>query len=381
MHILFVANYYFGNPDVVKLSTELAKGKHRISVVTCVRNTDKNTHIEGINAVETRPLITIHSIGYPLSFPFSRVYKLVRKEGVDIIYTLNDLSTNTAIAALVSRLTNVPLVYKIQGIGSTTNHLLVDTLVKVYCMTVERLIMARAKRTILDSKCLVSEAIRSGVKKGSIVIIPYGVNYGYFDPERLEVRKNGTLLRHKLNIDGKIVVGYVGRLVPVKGLFYLILALKQIQSEYPNVVLLVVGDGPQRKSLETTVRDLGVKAIFVGWQSDVLVYYAVMDIFVLPSLSEALPNVMLEAMAMRKSIVATEVGMNPDLIINGRNGFLVPVQNPEQIGSALKKLIENSDLRRSMGLISRQAVKETFSWEKIVPRFEKLCDDVYAGEN
>lgn len=381
LHILLVANYYFGNPDVVKLSTELTKRKHRISVVTCVRNADKNTHVEGIDIVEIKPLITIHSVGYPLSFPFSKIYKLVRKESVDIIYTLNDLSINTAMAALVSRLTNIPLVYKIQGIGSATNHLLVDALVKVYCRTVERLIMARAKRTILPSKRLMSEAIRYGIKKSSIVIIPFGVNFGYFDPDRPEVKKNAALLRHKLSIDDKIVVGYVGRLVPVKGLAYLISAMKRIQTEFPNVVLLVVGDGPQRRSLETTARDLGVKAIFVGWQSDVLLYYSVMDIFVLPSLFEGLPNVMVEAMAMRKSIVATEVGVNPDLIIDGKNGFLVPVQDSEQIGSALKKLIKNSDLRRSMGLISRQVVRKTFSWEKIIPEFEKVYSDVYADEN
>lgn len=377
-----MAKHYFGNPDVVRLCTELARRKHRVSVVTCFRRVDRHTCKGAVDILEVKPLLTVDVLNYPLSFPFSKIYRIVEKQGVDIVHALNDLSTNTTTAASVSWLTEVPFVYTIQGINMGPTHLsVVDNLVELYDWTIERLIAARARKVIFPSKYLVSGARKLGVKSSKIVIIPCGVDYNYFDPERPEVRKEAALLRDKLNIVDDIVVGYVGRLISDKGLKYLIWAIKQIQREYPNIVLLVVGDGPQRGNFETMVKDSKVKAIFIGWQDDVLPYYAVMDIFVLPSLCEGVANVMLEAMAMKKAIVATDVGGNPDLVVNGENGFLVPVADYQRIAFALKKLIENGDLRRRMGAISRQIVKKTFSWETIVPKVEKVYDEVYADEN
>lgn len=362
MNILFVAKQYFGNPDFVKLSTELARKKYRISVATCFRAVDRPMKKDDINIFEIKPLIRIRGLSaYPLSFPFSKMYRIVLKEGVNVIHALDDYSTNTATAALVSWTTNVPFVCTIQGMGARTGHPLVDTTIKLYDQTVERAITRGTSKVILLSKHLFLRATKLGVDKSKVAVIPAGVNYDFFDPERPEVKNKANLLRKELNIADDVVIGYVGRLIPTKGVAHLMLAVKQIQRENPNIVLLIVGDGPQRRELRTMSKDLRIKAIFTGWQDDTAPYYALMNIFTLPSFSEGLPNVVLEAMSMEKPIVATDVGGVPDLVKNGENGYLVPVRDYQQMTLALRKLVLDSDLRASMGSLSRQKIKRFFT--------------------
>lgn len=379
MRVLFVAKNYFGNPDLVRLSADLARRKHRVSVATCFRRIDKCRYKEGVNIYEIHPLITIHSIhsqAQPLSLPFSKIYRIVRDEEIEVIHALMDYSLNSAIAAFVSKVMGIPFVCTIQGVGARTTNPIINAGIDLYNRTVERLMAKRAKKVILLTKSLISRAKKLGAEEGKIAIIPSSVDYVHFDPGQPEVKRKAAMLRNELNIGDNIVVGYVGRLIPLKGLTYLMLAMKQIQDKHPNVVLLVIGDGPQRPQLEMMARDLKIKTIFTGWQADVTPYYAVMDIFVLPSLFEGLPNVMLEAMTMKKSIVATQVGGNADLITNGENGFLVPIRDNQRIASALEELIKNSDMRMRMGDINRQIVEKNFSWEIVVPKIEKLYNSL-----
>jgi len=372
LRILYVAKHFFGNPDLVKLSAELAKRNYDINIATSFGSFKRPRPEEDINIFEIGSLITIHKVGYKLSFPFSKIYKAVKGLGVDVIHALSDYSTNTALAAFVSKTLNVPFVYTIQGVSTRLGFRVVDTAMELYDWTIERLIARTARKVILLSKRLMSRARKLDIEEINMEVIPSGIDSDVFNPERPEVKKNAALLRDKLDIGDNIVVGYVGRLIPSKGLTYLLSAVKQIQFKHPNVVLLVVGDGPQRTELEVMAKDAKIRAIFAGWQAETPPFYALMDTFVLPSFFEGLPNVVLEAMAMRKPVVATNVGGNADLVVNGENGFLVPVRDDGQIAFALNKLIENTDMRRRMGQVNRQMVEKIFSWDAVVPRVEKL---------
>lgn len=376
MHILYVAKQYFANPDLVRLSEEIAHRNHDVSVVTSFRSFDKQEYRRNISIFEVNPLITIHSIGYKVAFPCARIYRIIKELHVEIVHALNDYSAHTASAAVASRLANVPFVYTVQGVGTRTESLVVDTLIKLYDRTVKSQIAKSAQKVILLSKSLISRARELGVDDSKTAIIPSGIDHAYFDPERHEVEEKAELLREKLDVNDSIVVGYIGRLIPAKGLVYLISAIKQIQGEHPHIALVIVGDGPQRKTLEIMAKNLGIKSIFTGWQVNTLPFYALMDIFVLPSFFEGLPNVILEAMAMEKPIVAAHVGGVPDLVMNGKNGFLVPVRDYKSIAEALKVLITNRNLRKRMGKLNRQIVKESFSWDKIVGKVETVYNEL-----
>lgn len=371
-----MAKHYFGNPDLVRLSSELAKRGHSIRVATSFREVDKTPQNGDIEISEIKPLMTINSLPYSFTFPFSKIHKIAKEQDTEVVHALHDYSTNTAAAAAFAWVHEIPFVYTIQGIGAKTGHLIADALIDIYDRTVETAIASKSRRVVLLSARLMSRARELGVKESNVVVVPSGVDSEHFNPDRAEAKRKAQMLRNQLNIDDKIVIGYVGRLIPKKGLTYLFSAAKRIQDKHSNIVLLVIGDGPQRQELEAMARDFGLETIFTGWQSDVLPYYALMDMFVLPSFFEGLPNVVLEAMAMRKAIIATTVGGNPDLVLNRQNGFLVPPGDVEALKIGIETLASDTDLRLKMGRESRAIAKRSFDWNIIVPKAEKVYEGI-----
>lgn len=377
MNVLLVAEYYVANPDFVRLGEELATRGHNVSVATSMRPVDAFSTENGVKLFEINPLFTIYKIPHTLSFPIGQIRRIITRKKIDVIHAVNDHSTNVAAAALVSMATGKPFVYTIQGPGTRTGHLLVDSLVSTYDLTVERWLAKRADKVVLLSSGLFSTAEKLRAKRGKVAIVPSGIDFVRFNRERREVKERTAQLRDEWKIDDDIViVGYAGRLVPAKGLTFLFSAVKQIEDKHSNIVLLIVGDGAQRGELEAVAKGLKVRTIFAGWQHDMLPFYALMDIFVLPSFFEGLPNVVLEAMAMKTAVVATAVGGNPDVLANGENGFLVPVKNTSKLASALDRLVEDRNLRVKMGLNNRLKVERDFRWSSAVEKVEKIYYEV-----
>jgi len=376
VHLLFTAKQYFGNPDFVRLSVELAHKAHHISVVTSFREGDRQIRLDDVDIYEAPYLIRVHSLSYPLSFPVSQLYRIVRSNDVDVIHALSDFSTHTASAAAVSAMTNVPFVYTIQSIGWKTNNLVSDALMELYEWSIARAIARKADKVILLSERLMPRAKKLNVKDNKIVVVPPGVDCNYFDPERPETKDRSAELRRKLDLGEDKIIGYVGRLFQGKGIHYLVSAMKEMKDEHSDVTLLIIGDGPERGNLERMTTTAGIKTLFAGWQSDVLPYYSLMDVFVLPSLFEGVPNVLLEAMAMGKPIVATNVGGNADLVEDGASGFLVSARDSQQIACALQKLIESSDLRLRFGRVSREKIVESFSLDEAVRKVERVYNEI-----
>lgn len=377
LRILFVAEYYFANLDLVKLSSELASRKHSVSVATSFRSIDKRETVKGITMFEMTPFVTIHSVPHSLSFPLSKMHEIIQEHDVEIVHALMDYSTNTAVASIVSKAMGIPFVYNVQGIGTRTGRFIVDALAESYDWTVERFISRNAKKLILLSGSLISRTRKLGIEDDKVVVIPSGVDCTRFDPKKPEVKRKVAQLRNDLSISqDEVVVGFVGRLVPAKGLIYLLEAVKHIIDEFPQTVLLIVGDGPQRAELQLKARAMNLKTVFTGYKTDTPPYYALMDIFVLPSFFEGLPGVVLEAMAMGKPVIATDVGGTSDLVAEGKNGFLVQARDAEQISAALEKLISDATARAKMGEESRRTVQRNFLWDNVVDKVETVYKEV-----
>jgi len=376
MNVLLVAEYYFANPGFVRISRELARRGHRVSVATSLRTVDRKPNDADVEIFEVKPLVTIYKIPHTLSFPVLQISQIIREKNIDVIHAPNDHSTNVAAAVLIAKALRRPFVYTLQGITTRIGNLLVDSIVGLYDLTVERWIAGEAQKVILLSESLIPPAV-NGLKidPKKIVVIPSGVDSQFFDPDLSEVREKASRLKDQFDLDNEIVIGYVGRLFKAKGLAYLFSALKEIQDKHSNIAILIVGDGAQRNELETMARELKVRTIFAGWQRNVAPFYYLMDIFVLPSLFEGLPNVILEAMAMKNAVVATNVGGNPDVLSNGKNGFLVPVRNVPELALALEKLIADENLRAQMGTINRQKIEEHFLWRKTTDKVEKVYSE------
>jgi len=201
-------------------------------------------------------------------------------------------------------------------------------------------------------------------------VIHSGVNLRRFK----NVPVDPSEMKRKLGIpEDSLVVGTAGRLTPVKGPEYLIQAAKEITAVRQDVSFVFLGDGEIRNQLEAMVEQLGLKenVKFLGWRQDVAEVMSIFDIFVLPSLNEGMGRVLVEAMALGKPIVASDIGGIPDLVVQGENGYLVPVGDVETLAVRTRELLDDSGKREEMGNTGRRYVAK-YSSEEMVEKIDRL---------
>jgi glycosyltransferase involved in cell wall biosynthesis len=171
-----------------------------------------------------------------------------------------------------------------------------------------------------------------------------------------------------------VVINMTARLHEKKGHTYLFQAAEHLRVRYPQVRVLVVGDGPQRAVLEAECRERGLAetVTFLGMRKDVADLLAASDLFVLPSLLEGLPGAVLEAMVMRCPVVATRVGGTEEIIEDGVHGLLIPPANVGALAGALERLITDAPLRESVIEAGYKHVLADFSLERMMQETEAL---------
>ena len=171
----------------------------------------------------------------------------------------------------------------------------------------------------------------------------------------------------------EIIVGTIANFYPSKGLKYLIEAAEHFKNKN-NIVFIVIGDGQERKKLELLIAkcQLQHKVLLLGQIPDAYKLLSSFDIFVLPSVKEGFPWVVIEAMAAKLPVIATNVGAVPEIIEDGKNGFVVEPARPEQIASRIQELLINEHLRQELGIQAHQTVLFKFPLEKMVREIENL---------
>lgn len=299
-----------------------------------------------------------------------RIFRLLRREKPDIVHT--HTSKAGLLGRLAAKLARVPSIihtphghvfFGYFGALKTKMFILFE---KLASRITDRIIALtpREKADYLSYKV---------TGEDRLVVIPSGIELHKYQPAPREERFK---LRIELGIpEHSVVAGTAGRLVPVKGPALLLQAFKQVISEHPDTCLVFAGDGPLRKSLEKNAVDMGLakKIVFTGWRDDMARILSVFDIFCLPSLNEGMGRVLVEAMALGKPVVASEVGGIPDLISPGKNGFLVPPRNPGELARQIIFLIENREEREKMGRVGKEMVP-AFSDEIMVKKISGLYE-------
>jgi glycosyltransferase involved in cell wall biosynthesis len=181
--------------------------------------------------------------------------------------------------------------------------------------------------------------------------------------------------------DASLVIGIVCVLRPEKSIHTLIDAFAQVRPSAPGIKLAIVGSGPLRDPLIQQTRDLGVTqdCIFVPARGGVAPLLRGIDIFALPSLSEASSNSLLEAMACGCCPVASRVGGNPELVQDGISGFLFDSGDASQLAAILRRLIEQPDLRVRLAQTAAQYVCENFVLETSARRMQQIYTQYLTG--
>jgi glycosyltransferase involved in cell wall biosynthesis len=200
------------------------------------------------------------------------------------------------------------------------------------------------------------------------------VIYNGIDLARFEMSEAGDTRTGQRN--DYFIVGTVGRLHEQKGHIYLLKAAALIHQAHPQARFRIIGDGPLRESLEAQSRALGVNGIveFLGARDDVPAQLRQFDLFILPSLWEGLPYVLLEAMAAGLPIVTTDVGGVMEMFADGREGIVVPSRNAHALAAAVVELMGNGARLADLGVNGARVVKERFSLDAMIEQ----TVDVYS---
>ena len=199
------------------------------------------------------------------------------------------------------------------------------------------------------------------IDKAKIRIVPNGVDSQKFRPiEGLDK------VKHRIGINGKQCVLFVGRLIPRKGLHFLMEAAKQVIKENKETVFVIVGDGPLKNHLTSFLKKerLSDNFVFLGDVSDDILptLYNCADIFILPSIQEGQGIALLEAQATAKPVVAFNVTGISEIVLDKQTGLLVKPDSIE-LANAIFNLLSNKSLREKMGHLGREFVYKNFSWD------------------
>jgi len=286
---------------------------------------------------------------------------LMKRQEIDIVHSY--LFRANILCRIAAKLAGVPVVISsMQGIEVTRR---------------APLFVEKLTSPLVDKFAAVSDAIRN-----------YIIQKAHIDPEKIVTVRNGiglievkvaTMERREFSLrPGAPIVGVVGRLAKEKGYRYLLSAAKIVMKECPEAHFLVVGDGPEREKLANLAFNLGLKdhITFTGYRRDVLRVLSLFDIFALATLWEGLSMVILEAMVMAKPVVTTNVVGNPELVVDGITGFLVPPRDPEALADRILTLLKDENLRKRMGAAGRRRVEEKFTIEKMVSETESLYEEL-----
>jgi glycosyltransferase involved in cell wall biosynthesis len=241
---------------------------------------------------------------------------------------------------------------------------------RVYA-SLDRLALRKFDRVVAISDPLFEILIGSGVEAGRVQMIANGVEIDRF-------RDAKPTLRDELALGDDALVGFVGRLVPGKGGEVLLRAAQQVLRVSPSTKFVFVGDGPSRHAWESLAKELGIsdQAVFAGVRSDMPGVYSSFQLLALPSLSEAMPMCVLEAMAAGKPVVASKVGAIPKMVDPGQTGLLVDPGDIDGLSDAIIKILKDRELARQMGKNGSTRARQLFSADAMAREYEDLYRQV-----
>jgi glycosyltransferase involved in cell wall biosynthesis len=235
----------------------------------------------------------------------------------------------------------------------------------------DRVLCALATRVIATSRAVARRFARA---PGKVRLVPNGVDLKHFAP-----RPPSAALRAMLAVPPSAPVAVsIGRHVPEKGYRHLLDAAALVARAKPGVHWILVGDGELRSELEAQARRLGLASCvhFTGSRDDVADVLALADVFVLPSESEGFGRVLVEAMAMGRPVVATNIGGIPDVVLDGMTGLLVERAAPAALADAVRALLDDPARAARLGAAGRARAESTFSLGAHVDAVERVYDEV-----
>lgn len=305
-------------------------------------------------------------LGKQFKFDFTVIFKLIsliRQEKSDILHTW--MFTSNSFGRVAGIIARVPIIISSErciDIWKNRFHFFLDSLLSYFTARIV--------------------CVSEGVKK-------FYREHTFIPPGKLITIYNGVETVGETNISAEkkkeefglrqnIVITTISRLAPQKGIKHLLYAVPKVIENMPEARFLIVGEGNEKGRLENISRDINIDkyVIMPGLRADIKEILSFTNIFVLPSLFEGLPNVIMEAMAARKPVIATRIQGSDELVVENETGILVPPRNPEALADAIINLHNDTEKARRMGIAGRKRVEKYFNVDSMVKKHEKLYDEL-----
>ena len=301
--------------------------------------------------------------GIDLFYPF-KLASLIKQKKIDVIHAHN--ATAWFYVTWASILTGVPIVYTEHDRSFPT-----PLRLKYF-----HYFFGKYATAVIA----VSKAVKKNLEKyehiKNVKVIYNGIDPDLFKPASIEEK---VLKKKQLGLNkNDFVLGNVGRMDYLKNQRILIEILPALKKISPQIKLILVGGGEEEGNLKKLAikKDVKNDVTFLGQRSDVNQILKAFDIFIFPSLTEGLPLVIIEAMATGLPVVASYVGGIPELIIHGKNGFLVSPTSKKGIKNTIIKLLQNQKLRQNVGKTGREIFESRFSLPQMVKNYLKVYNEV-----
>lgn len=301
---------------------------------------------------------------YYLGNPW-QLYRFLKKKRIHILHT--HLYRANILGRLIGGAAKVPIIISSQRS--------IDDWKRFYHIWLDGWSSRFADCIIANSKA--SEKIlinREKIPKRKIKVIYSGIESDVLCP-----RKNQEKVKRSIEIEkNAVIVGCVTRLHTEKGVQYIPTIGQKLKEKNPKLKLLIIGDGPLKDRLKREIESLELteSVIPLGWRKDIVDLLSVMDVFFLPSLEESFPRAILEALAMARPVVATDVGGVGEIIQDRVHGLLAPPKDPEALARAILWMLKNKKKAQEMAEKGKERVEKYFTVNRMIEETEKLYDEL-----
>ena len=297
-----------------------------------------------------------------------KLIKFIKKEKVQIVVTYHEGSDFWG--GIFAKLAGIPVIISSRrdmGYKLKKRHIFFYKLIN---------------NLLFDKIITVSDAVKNVlVKKQNVKPKKICTIYNGVEINRFSKKQDISTIKKELGLNSIApIVGIIAGLRPIKGHRYFLEAASIVLKEIPEVKFLIVGyifkNAGKDNSLLEVAKKLRItdNVVFAGERSDIPKLLSMMDISVLSSLSEGFSNTILESMAAGKPVIATNVGGNPEVVVDDETGLLVPPANSEMLAKAMLRLLKNKELAQKMGKAGQKRIEKFFSLKKMMENTEKLYD-------
>lgn len=311
--------------------------------------------------IESRNL-SFHKVplaGLGIIGPIIETVRLIKEKGINIVHSHGYRAD--VIGLIAAAWTGVPIVSTLHGWTP------VNWKLRIY-EAIDRLFLRFFNRIFCVTADIAGDLARAGVAEEKLVHLPNAVSAGFATEENEDVRKEFGISR-----DEKIIL-YVGRLSQEKGVEVLLLACESLFRSMPRCRLLVVGDGPLRHDLEKKgqQKKMAGAVVFCGHRKNIASFYKIADVVVIPSWTEGVPMVLLEALMFSLPVVCSKVGGIPRIVVHDQTGLLVEPGDVDALANAICRVLVNEPFARSLGRRGSLRVKAEYAVEPWVRRIEQV---------